>query len=250
MTDAIIHPTLNMALNARYRGHQTRDWQEWRERHCYQAAADIPKDAAKALIHRVKGNFAGLGDKLAITHLIAGNVDQPMLQEIGNLERLERLELQWPTMAEDLTPLTRLPRLSFLSIINPRKVTDFAQLVTIPSLRTLMIENAKHLSSIDWLAGSHHLKVIGIEGAMDTKQTIATLAPLAGHQGMEAFLGTSLRLLDSSLAPLATCPNLKFIGIARVAKKPEFDSLRAARPDIACDWFKDAMWGKIGLKSA
>ena len=83
-----------------------------------------------------------------------------------------------------------------------------------------------------------------------TKQTIATLAPLADHQGLEAFLGTSLRLLDSSLMPLATCPNLNFIGIARVAKKPEFDRLRAARPDIACDWFKDDMWVKTQLKSA
>jgi hypothetical protein len=249
MTDAIVHPTLPMALNAHYRGHDSRDWEEWRVRHSYENAADIPQDASKALIHRDKANFAGLGDKQALTHLIAGNVDQPMLEEIVKLERLERLELQWPTLAEDLTPLTRLPRLRFLSIINPRKVTDFSLLATLPSLRTLMIENAKHLTSIDWLAGSHHLNVIGIEGAMDTKQTIAALAPLAGHQGLEAFLGTSLRLLDPSLMPLATCPNLQFIGIARVAKKPEFDRLRAARPDIACNWFKDAMWGKIGLKS-
>lgn len=248
MTDAIVHPTLTMALNSRYRGHDTRAWDEWRERHYYQNAADIPRDASKALIHRGKGNVAGLGEKQAITHLIAGNVDQPMLDDIANLERLERLELEWPTLAEDLTPLTRLHRLSFLSIINPRRVTDFSHLGKVPSLRTLIIENAKHLSSIDWLAGSHHLKVIGIEGAMDTKQTIATLAPLTGHRGLEAFLGTSLRLLDPSLMPLATCPNLKFIGIARVAKKQEFDRLRAARPDIACDWFVDAMWGKIGLK--
>jgi hypothetical protein len=248
MTDAIVYPTLHAALNDRYRGHDTRDWQVWRDRHFYESAAAIPDDTDKAMLTRIKGNVAGLGDRQRLVHLIAGNVDQAMLDDIGRLSRLERLELEWPMLAEDLSSLTQLSRLRFLRINGPRKVTDFAMLATMTNLRTLMIENARHLSSIEWLVGADHLQVFGIEGAIDTKQTIASLSPLAGLAGLEAFLGTSLRLLDTNLMPLASCPNLKFLGIAKVAKKPEFDRLRAARPDIVCTWFDDAMCDRPGLR--
>jgi hypothetical protein len=50
--------------------------------------------------------------------------------------------------------------------------------------------------------------------------------------------------------PLATCPKLRFLGIARVAKKPKLDRLRAARPDVTCTWFDDSMWLKPGLRPA
>lgn len=248
MTAANIYPSIEMALNARYRGHEDRDWDEWHDRHLYERAADIPPDAGKALIRRQKGNVAGLGDRAALNHLIAGNVDQPMLEDISRLPRLERLELTWPTMAEDLTPLARLTNLKFLSIDSPRKAKDFAFLAAMPQLRTLMIENAKHLSDIEWLAGAHHLEVIGIEGAMDSKQTIASLKPLAGLTGLRAFLGTSLRLIDADLMPLASCPSLHFLGLARLAKKPAFDALREARPDIVCAWFNDGAWRNAGVR--
>jgi hypothetical protein len=250
MNDALIYSTLHAAMNSRYRGHDTRDWQVWRDRHLYASATAIPHEAEKAMIHRAKDNVEGLGERQHLVHLIAGNVDQAMLDDIGQLHGLERLELEWPMLAENLSPLAQLSSLRFLSINSPRKVTDFAVLAAMPNLRTLMIENAKHLASIDWLAGAHHLQVIGIEGAIDNKQTLASLSPLAGLAGLEAFLGTSLRLLDGDLMPLATCPNLRFLGIARVAKKPEFDRLRAARPDVTCTWFDDSMWLKPGLRPA
>lgn len=250
MTLATAYPTLELALNARYRGHDQRDWAEWNARYRYADTRSIPFGATRALMRREGGNYMGIADHKGLKHLIASNVDQPMLEEICSIAGLERLELGWPTLATDLSPLRRLATLRFLSIDSPRHITDVAMLASLPSIQTLMIENAKHLRDIDWLSDAHHLRVIGIEGAMDSKQTIVSLAPLAGLVGLEAFLGTSLKLVDDDLMPLATCPRLRFLGIAKCARKPVFDALRAARPDISCTWFHDSAWKRAVTRRA
>jgi hypothetical protein len=56
MQDMDAHPTLESALNARYRGHDKRDWAEWRDRYAYEDASAILVDAANALIGRRKGS--------------------------------------------------------------------------------------------------------------------------------------------------------------------------------------------------
>ena len=251
MTDQFAaYPSIEAAMNARYRGHDTRDWEVWRAKHSYGDAPEIEGNADRAWINRDKINYSGLGEKTALRHLIAANVDQPMLDEIGKLTKLERLELEWPMVAPDLSPLAKLTKLRHLSIDSPRKVESFSVLAHMPMLRTLLISNAKHLNDLEWLRGADHLQVIGIEGAMDTKQTIASLDPLAGLKSLEAFFGTSLRLVDPDLTPLTACPSLKYLGVARFAKKPAFDALREARPDLNCMWFDDASWGKSGLRPA
>lgn len=247
MTDFAIHPSLEAALNARYRGHEDQAWAiAGQDR--FACADDIPVMAERASFHRSKDNWANLGDRQALRHLKVANADQPALAEIAKLGNLERLDLEWPTVAHNLGALAALPRLRFLRIDSPRKATDFAPLAQIATLRTLIIENAKHLTSIDWLGAAHHLQVIGIEGAMDKRQTVETLAPLRGLDGLKAFLGTSLRLLDRDLMPLAECPSLRFIGIARVADRAMFDRLHAARPDVACSWFHASMWKGASLR--
>lgn len=83
---------------------------------------------------------------------------------------------------------------------------------------------------------SNELEVIGIEGGMDSPAKIPSLRPLAGLRSLRAFLATSTRLGDKDLMPLAECPNLRFLGIARVAPQSEFQRLMQARPDLHCSW--------------
>jgi hypothetical protein len=238
-------PTLESALNARFRGHVTRDFSEWREKHAYNEARDIPVDATNAWIGRQKLNYRGIGERLNLRHLISGNVDQPFLDEVGKLANLERLELEWPMVAKDLTPLFGLEKLAFLSIDSPRNIADFRPLLDLPALRTLIITNPKKMADLSWLSEAHHLEVIGIEGGMWSPYKIPSLEPLAGLRSLNAFLGVSTRLADKSLAPLAHCPNLAYLGIACVAPKEEFDRLKAAKPGLACDWFRPEMWAAL-----
>lgn len=245
MQEAETFPTMESALSARFRGHVDRDWTEWRETHAFGEVSDIPVGATKAWIGRQKLNYRGIGERRALRHLISGNVDQPFLEEIGELEGLERLELEWPMVAKDLSPLLRLKKLNFLSIDSPRNITDFWPLLDLPALRTLIITNPKKMTDLGWLGDAHHLEVIGIEGGMWSPYKIQSLRPLAGLRSLRAFLGVSTRLADKNLAPLADCPRLEFLSIACVAPQAEFDRLKASKPDLNCDWFRPEIWATL-----
>lgn len=237
--------SLEGALNSKFRGHIDRDWQIWREKHAYSAAADILVDADRAWLGRQGPNFRGIGHRQALRHLIASNVDQPFLDEIGCLVRLERLELEWPMVAKDLAPLLRLDNLQFLSIDSPRHISDFSPLLQLPKLRTLIITNPKKMASLDWLSDAQDLEVIGIEGGMWSPYKISTLKPLAGLRKLRAFLGVSTKLVDKQLFPLQECPSLEFLSVASFAPQEEFEQLRRHKPDLICSWFRQEMWNAI-----
>lgn len=243
------YPSLESVLSARFRGHGDRDWQEWKERHSYEAASQIPEEAERAWVGRQKLNCRGIADKKALKHLIAANVDQAFLEEIVKLSELRRLELEWPFLGTDLTPLRALKRLEHLSIDSARKLSDFSALLEMPSLRTLMITNAKKMPDIEWLSAADHLEVIGIEGAIDSPYRIESLTPLAGLRSLRAFLGVSTRLADKSLMPLAQCPKLEYLSIAKCGPRSEFELLHGARPDIVCSWFDPKAWARPVLRT-
>lgn len=236
-----VYPSLGSALNAGFRGH--RNWDEWQEKHVYKDAGSIPDDAERVWLGREdKQSHRGLSSKRHIRDLVVSHADQGCVEEIGRLSNLERLELAWPVTADDLSPLLALHSLQHLSIDSPRRISDFSPLLKLPALRKLMIENAKLLPDLDWLSSANHLEVIGIEGSINSTATIPSLRPLAGLPSLQAFLGTSTRLIDKDLMPLAECPSLRFLGIARVAKQNAFEKLRRARPDIHCSWFDPDSW--------
>lgn len=241
-------PTLESALNARFRGHTDRDFSEWAENHARSNADDIPVLAANAWIGRQKFNYRGIDQRQSLRHLISANVDQPFLEEISYLAGLERLELEWPFVATELRPLLKLEKLTFLSIDSPRHIADFRILLELPALRTLIITNPKKMKDLGWLADANHLEVIGIEGAMLNPFTIPSLEPLAGLRSLKAFLAVSTKLADKRLDPLAHCPNLEFLGIACVAPQAEFGRLHAAKPGLACAWFRPEMWAALKSK--
>jgi hypothetical protein len=245
MQEMDVFPRLESALNDRYRGHLNRDWTEWGEKHAYGDAANVPAAASKAWISRQKLNYRGIGERRSLRHLISGNVDQRFLDEIGELTDLERLELEWPMVATDLTPLLRLEKLTFLSIDSPRSIADFRPLLTLPSLRALIVTNPRKMTDLAWLSEAHHLEVIGIEGGTWSPYLVPTLEPLAGLRALRAFLGVSIKLADKSLAPLAECPSLEYVAIACVAPREEFDQLKAAKPNLVCNWFRPEMWSAL-----
>lgn len=148
-------------------------------------------------------------------------------------------------VAKDFTPLVRLKKLAFVSVDSPQNIVDFRPLLGILSLRTLIITNPKKMTDLDWLSEAHHLEVIGIEGGTWSPYTIPTLKPLAELRSLKAFLGVSTKLADQNLAPLALCPNLEFLGIANVAPRDEFEQLKAAKPNLVCDWFRPEMWSSL-----
>lgn len=232
---------LDMELDRRFRGLDTWDWSDLAAM-ATENVADVPHDATRAFVRRVKTSHRGIGDRRSLVELVAGSADQSFLDEICTLPGLRRLELGYPVTARSLEGLRALDRLEHLRIECPRNVTDFSPLLAIPSLRTLVIENAKHMSDIEWLADAHHLEVIGIEGSMWTYQKVASLRPLARLENLRAFLATAVRLEEKDLFPLAECPKLEYLTCARFAPRNEFELLQKLKPDLVCSWFHPDAW--------
>lgn len=246
---AQIYPDLASALNDRFRGHSDRLWEEWHGI-AVEDAGSVADDAERAWVIRRKASHRGIGSRTALRHLIASCADQGFLDEIGRLGGLERLELEYEVTAADLAPLAGLRNLRHLRIECPRKIVDFSPLLALPALRTLLIAQPRHMADLDWLASAHHLEVIGIEGGMWAMLKIPSLRPLTGLRSLRALFAVSTRLGDKDLSPLAQCPRLEYLKIAQVAPREEFDRLKAAKPGLVCDWFRDEMWVALGRPSA
>lgn len=208
----------------------------------FEDAARIPKDAKAVQLRRVKKSHRGIAKVTGLEGLVAEAADQAFLEEICELDNLRYLYLGWPTTAKDLAPLTRLEKLRFLKIDSPRNIADFTSLTQLPRLEALFIENAKHLAALDWLAPlAGQLKVLGIEGSLDTNQKIESLAPLAGFD-LEALFLTSTRIADQDLTPLHGMTNLRYLRTAINAPRAQFEALHAALPECECQWFDPAAW--------
>ena len=208
----------------------------------YRSGEDVPMGARHASLGRDKASHRGIGERTALIELVAAAANQDFLEEIGGLTELEYLELGWPVTATDLAPLRALTQLRHLVITSPRAIADFTPILGLPKLERLFIENARHLTSLDWLRPlKDRLVALGIEGSLYTAQAIPTLAPLEGF-ALEALFLTNTRLADQDLSPIATMPNLRFLGTAMNAPRAQFMALKAARPALECGWFDEAIW--------
>ena len=202
----------------------------------------VPMEAAYASLAREKASHKGIGKRTALRELSAHGANQDFLEEIAGLAGLEYLDLGWPVTATDLAPLRNLPNLRHLVINSPRNIADFTPLLDLPRLERLFIENAKHLHSLDWLRPlKDRLVALGIEGSIWTTQRIDSLAPLEGF-ALEALFLTNTRLADQDLSPIATMPNIRFLGTALNAPRAQFFALREAKPGLECGWFDERMW--------
>ncbi|MEM7702792.1 MAG: hypothetical protein AAF251_12700 [Pseudomonadota bacterium] len=214
----------------------------WRDAARFDDVERIPPDAEAVQFRREKKSHRGISRFSGLRGLSAEATDQDFLEEICQLSQLEYLELAWPTTAKDLTPLIQLERLKFLRIDSPRNIEDFTPLLRLPQLEALIIENAKHLTTLDWLKPmASQLKVLGIEGSMNTDQRIESLAPLAEFE-LEALLLVSTRLEDQDLTPLHGMASLRLLETALNAPRREFEALHAARPELVCSWFHAEKW--------
>ncbi len=208
----------------------------------FTSGEEVPMEAAYASLGRDKASHRGIGKRAALRELSAHGVNQAFLDEIAGLAGLEYLDLGWPVTATDLAPLRALTNVRHLVINSPRNIADFTPLLDLPKLERLFIENAKHLANLDWLRPlKERLLALGIEGSMWTTQPIDSLGPLEGF-ALEALFLTNTRLADQDLSPIATMPNIRFLGTGINAPRARFFALRDAKPGLECAWFDEAPW--------
>jgi hypothetical protein len=220
-------------MNFRYKYGFAQDWNKWPE--CVQLIKDLPGNQEYLSFYREKKSHKGISKFQKTKKLIAKQVNSDFLEEISMLKELEYLNLEVVT-AENLNVLCNLKNLKTVKIYGVRKIDDFSPLMEIPSLENLFIENAKHLHTLDIFSDAHHIKALGIEGGMYTKQKIQSLKPLEGLKALEVLFMSSVQLEDKNLNYLATIPQLKALECDRFAPKGSFQELRKLMPKLSCGW--------------
>jgi len=196
---------------------------------------EIAKDATRAYLLRQKNSHRGIGAKTNLTEFHANSVDQPFLDEIGDLQNLEWLSLTHVT-AKDLTPLTKLPKLSTLYLDLVREADDLSPIAGIPQLTRLRVSEPKRVGDLEYLAGADKVIAFMTAGGMWSDLKLESLRPLAYLPRLEYVLMPSVRLVDKDLSCIADIRTLKYFNVARFAPKREFVALRRLRPDLDCHW--------------
>ena len=200
--------------------------------------ASVKPRATTVSFLRVKKSHQGLREFQNIRRLFAYNVDDSFLQEISRLSGLTYLWAEIVT-TEDLTPLTRLGSLEFLILRHVRTARSFSFVADMPRLRHLNLEWVKHLTNLDDLRQKNNLLSFGVEGATSVSMTqkIDSLAPILEWPELHSLYLTNTRVLDGNLRCLAQISSLRHLETARFYPKSEFDALKAARPELKCQWF-------------
>ncbi|MFL0800363.1 MAG: hypothetical protein K6L80_07950 [Agarilytica sp.] len=210
-----------------------REWKQWPD--SVSELSMLPEGTETVSFYRQKNSHKGIHKLVDIKELSAKQVNQGFLEEIGRLNKLERLHIEVLT-AESLEPLTRLDNLRFLRLGSVRNVREFGSILELKSLEKLFIENAKYLNDVEFLRGANNLIAIGVEGGMYKQQKVDSLEPFSKLNTLEALFMSSVQLRDKNLDYLATIPNLKYLGSARFAQKSSFTSLRKLMPELTCRW--------------
>ena len=106
-----------MDLNEKYR-----EWRRWPE--CKTRLSDVHPGIESLHFYREKESHQGIKHLTSVTQLLAKQVDQDYLDEICELQSLDRLEMEVVT-ASDLSPLLNLPRLRFLKILESTSMSGY-----------------------------------------------------------------------------------------------------------------------------
>ncbi len=198
--------------------------------------AGLSDDITALRFRRVKNSHRGIGRFRNLRLLVAFCVNQDCLDEIATLPGLETLYIE-ELSATNLAVLQQCHSLRRLIIRDGTKVPSLDWVPGLPPLESFFIENFKLVRDISPLATLRSVRALGIEGSMDTTQKIQTLAPVAELKQLEALFITNCRAEQDGFKPLHALHQLKYLEAPGFYRDAAFLSLRAALPQLECEWF-------------
>lgn len=200
--------------------------------------ASVNSEAITVSFRRVRKSHNGIKEFQNIQRLFAYNVDDFFLKEISCLSNLTYLWAETIT-AEDLSPLARLGALEHLILRRVRNAKVFTFFADMPVLRHLCLEWVKHLHNLSDFRPKYNLLSFGVEGAteLSQRQKIETLLPIVDWTELHSLYLGNTKIQDGNLRCLAKIPSLRYLETARFYPKSEFDALKAAHPQLKCQWF-------------
>jgi Leucine-rich repeat (LRR) protein len=208
------------------------DWPE--------AKADLHLADRNSHILRLTTNTKGfeiLSQFSKLKSLWCFNVSKKDFDLICECSTLENLYID-TSRTDDITKLNNITNLKILSLESFTNVESLANLSRSLELEGLALINFKRIDSIAHLAGLTNLQQLAVAGGMWARMNISSLKPLESLSNLRYIDLTNLKVKDESLRPLAGLQNLELLEIANFYPMEEFAWLSGNLRDTECSWFE------------
>lgn len=197
----------------------------------------LPPDIEELSFRREDKSYRGLPKLTRLRTLLASRVNQDVVDAIAQLPELEVLWVKLLSAAS-LEPLANNRKLRRLILTDGSKVPDMEWTRGLSkTIEVLHLQGLFRATDIDPIGELTQLTTLGLEGGIDTKLKLDSLAPLSGLANLQYLFLASTRVADKSLAPLHGLKQLRHLRCAAYFPDSEFIALKKALPHLDCDWF-------------
>ena len=197
---------------------------------------NVPADVERLRFLRQDKSCRGLGSLKRLKTLWAGRANQEMIDAISELPDLEVLIIKGMS-ATSLKPLSQNRKLKRLILNGGTKIPDMEWTRGLsPTLEVLFLDSFFRATDIRPVGQLANLRTLGLEGGMDTKLRLESLAPLSSLGNLQYLFLASTRVADKSLSPLRSLTSLRHLTCGAYFPDDEFMALGKSLPGLECDW--------------
>ena len=135
----------------------------------------------------------------------------------------------------DIAPLTALRGLRRLAIRWNTKLADISPLRRLLRLEVLVLEDTPKVLDLSPIAACAELSAVEYSGGIWSKNTAASLTPLADLPVLEELVLTNLKVQADGLKPIAKCRRLRTLNVSNQFPTEDYALLSVALPQVECD---------------
>jgi hypothetical protein len=198
--------------------------------------ARLKKPPSRLSILGKTKNISRLADFPSVEALWVGDVNERQFKEV--LPLIDPLYLLFDGLrVADLARLGNLRRLNALEIRWNTKVTDISFLENLTGLRLLALSHCPKVHDLGPIAALKNLEILDLSGGMWSTFRPDTLEPLRHLHKLRGLSLKAIGVKDQSLAPIAGLEKLEELELSNQFPTEEYARLSVALPHIQCTHF-------------
>ena len=197
--------------------------------------ADVPVDASVIRIDRHTRNFNRLAELHALRRIVAGAIDQRILEALGGAASIEELSVTGSAI-ESFAPLRQLTRLVWMHVSVATRLRSLSGIERHPNLTFLEIRECATVSDLEPLQNLQHLRLLTLDGRMYKPMRLDSLEPLGRLNSLRILRLSAVRVRDRDLSPLFGLSGLQWLELPRHFSPEQFAELSRHLPDTKGAW--------------
>ena len=199
--------------------------------------ADVDISSTELLIRGKTKNIERLKSFSNLIKLWIYTVNQKEMNAILNLVNPKMLHI-YEMRVENLSVISSLTNLEVLGLEWNTKAKSLWDLSNNNSLKSLSIRDFSKLNDITPLQNNKSLEIFDLSGGESNSLKLSSLEPLRSLSNLK-YLGLSnIKVLDESLEPISNIKGLKELAISNQFSTEEYARLSAKLPNTKCNHFQ------------